>query len=74
MTSATSLAAESLGLGDEIGRIGEGWAADIIAVEGDPTEEIEAMQRVRFVMIDGRVVSCWRRPVPADADPREPQV
>ncbi len=56
MTSATSLAAESLGLDDEIGRIGEGWAADIMAVEGDPTEEIEAMQRVRFMMIDGRVV------------------
>lgn len=56
VTSATSLAAESLGLADEIGRIREGWAADIIAVEGDPTEEIEAMQRVRFVMVGGRVV------------------
>ncbi|NNF14259.1 MAG: amidohydrolase family protein [Gemmatimonadetes bacterium] len=56
LTSATSLAAESLALEDEIGLIRPGWMADIIAVEGDPTETIEAIQDVRFVMKSGRVV------------------
>lgn len=59
LTSATSLAAESLGLGQEIGRIEAGWAADIIAVDGDPRGAIEAIREVRFVMRAGRVV---RRP------------
>ncbi len=40
--------------------IGVGWLADIIAVEGDPTQEIEALQAVRFVMVGGRAV--WRAP------------
>jgi len=56
LTSATSLAAESLGLEDEIGVIGVGWAADIIAVDGDPTRDIEAIHEVRFVMREGLVV------------------
>lgn len=56
VTSATSLAAESLGMADEIGTIAVGWAADIIAVEGDPSDDIEALQRVRFVMTGGTVV------------------
>ena len=56
VTSATSLAAESLGMADEIGTIAVGWAADIIAVEGEPDREIEALGRIRFVMIRGRTV------------------
>ena len=57
--SATSLAAESLGMANEIGTIDVGWIGDIIAVAGDPSREIEALQRVRFVMIGGRAV--WQR-------------
>ena len=60
ITSATSLAAESLGLAGELGTIDAGWAADIIAVEGDPSLEIEALQRVRFVMVRGAVA--WSDP------------
>ncbi len=56
ITSATSLAAESLGLGGEVGRIAEGYAADVIALEGDPREDIRTLLRVRFVMKAGRVV------------------
>lgn len=53
--SATSLAAESLGLGNTIGRIAKGHQADIIAVDGDPTTDIRALTRVTFVMRDGKV-------------------
>ena len=51
----TSLAAESMGLGKEIGTIATGFNADLVAVEGDPTQDITALQRVRFVMRNGKV-------------------
>jgi imidazolonepropionase-like amidohydrolase len=53
--SATSLAAESLGLGSSLGRIAPGMEADIIAVEGNPAEDITALRRVRFVMKGGKI-------------------
>ena len=55
LISATSLAAESLGLEKELGRIAVGFTADLIATDGDPSQEIEATQRVRFVMRNGIV-------------------
>lgn len=55
IVSATSRAAESLALGREIGRIAVGFAADIIATDGDPSQQIEASGRVVFVMRDGRI-------------------
>jgi imidazolonepropionase-like amidohydrolase len=55
LTSATSLAAQALGLGTEIGTVGKGFRADIIATAGDPTQDIEALRRVTFVMQNGRV-------------------
>jgi imidazolonepropionase-like amidohydrolase len=54
--SATSLAAESLHLQDRIGSIAPGYEADLIAVEGDPSQDIRALQRVEWVMKGGRVV------------------
>jgi imidazolonepropionase-like amidohydrolase len=51
----TSLAAESLGLGKEIGTIAAGYTADLVAVDGDPQQDITALQRVRFVMRNGKV-------------------
>ena len=56
ITSATSLAAESLGLGDRIGTVAPGYEADLIAVAGDPLADIGALERVVFVMRGGRVV------------------
>ena len=53
--SATSLAAESVGLGNTIGRIALGYQADIIAVDGDPASDIRALTRVTFVMRNGKI-------------------
>ena len=53
--AATSLNATALGLGDRIGSVAEGMDADLIAVEGDPLQDITALQRVQFVMRAGRV-------------------
>jgi imidazolonepropionase-like amidohydrolase len=54
--AATSLAAESLRLQDTIGAIAPGLAADLIAVDGDPLQDITAVRRVSFVMKAGKVV------------------
>ena len=51
----TSLAAESLGLGDEIGTLAEGYAADLVVVDGDPRRDIGALRRVRLVMTGGEI-------------------
>ena len=55
ITSATSLSAESLRMGDQIGSIAPGMQADLIAVAGDPTKDITALRRVMFVMKGGKV-------------------
>ena len=51
----TSLAARSMGLEAVTGSIAAGLAADLVAVDGNPLEDITALQRVRFVMRDGKV-------------------
>jgi len=53
--SATSLSAESVGLGNEIGAIAPGLRADIIAMDGNPLQDVTAVRRVVFVMKDGKV-------------------
>jgi len=53
--SATSLAAESLGMEGEIGAIAPGFQADIIALDGDPLTDPAALGRVVFVMRGGQV-------------------
>ena len=55
IVSATSLGARALGMADSLGTIAVGKLADLIAVEGDPSRDIEALRRVVFVMKDGRV-------------------
>ena len=55
IVSATSRAAASLGLGDRIGTVERGFIADLVAVAGNPLDDITAVRRVRFVMKDGRV-------------------
>ena len=55
IVSATSLAAESMGLGEQIGALAPGLQADIVAVDGNPLQDITALRRVSFVMKGGKV-------------------
>jgi imidazolonepropionase-like amidohydrolase len=55
IVSATSLAAEAIGVGEETGRIEPGFAADLIALDGDPLRDASALGRVSFVMKAGVV-------------------
>ncbi len=53
--SATRVAAELLGVEDRLGTITPGKIADIIAVAGDPLQDISAMLQVVFVMKEGKI-------------------
>jgi len=55
IVSATSLAARSMRLEKTIGTLAPGYEADIVALDGDPTVDINAVKRVAFVMRAGRV-------------------
>jgi len=55
LMAATSVAAQAIGLGDKVGQVKPKFAADLIAVEGDPTGDIHAVRKVRMVMKGGEV-------------------
>jgi imidazolonepropionase-like amidohydrolase len=55
LRSATSTAAELLGWQDRLGTLEAGKLADIVAVDGNPVNDITAMKRIVFVMKDGVV-------------------
>ena len=57
LRSATITNAMLLGMGDELGQIKAGFIADIIAVDTDPTQNINTLKEVRFVMKEGTVYS-----------------
>jgi imidazolonepropionase-like amidohydrolase len=59
LTAATATDAAVLHMSKELGGIHPGMLADVIAVAGDPTQKIEAVKDVRFVIKDGVV---YRRP------------
>jgi imidazolonepropionase-like amidohydrolase len=54
--SATVTAADCLGLGEVTGRVAPGYAADLIAVAGDPAERIETLADLKLVLVNGRIV------------------
>ena len=54
--SATSSAAQLMDMSDQIGTIETGKLADLVAVPGNPLQDITVMERVSFVMKDGVVV------------------
>jgi imidazolonepropionase-like amidohydrolase len=53
ITSATSLSAESVGLGASLGRVAPGYQADLVAFDGDPRTDPQSFMRVAFVMKAG---------------------
>ncbi len=57
--SATVSAADLLGVGDQVGRIAEGLQADLVAVSGNPYEDVSVLEHVEFVMKGGVV---YRQP------------
>ena len=54
--AATVTAADCLGLGEVTGRVAPGYAADLIAVAGDPAERIEVLADLKLVLVSGRVL------------------
>ena len=54
--AVTTSAAELLGWQDRVGAVEPGKFADLIAVAGDPIADIIELERVRFVMKDGKVI------------------
>ena len=53
LKSSTSINADVFGYGDKIGRIKKGLLADLIAVEGDPSQNIKDIRKVVMVMKGG---------------------
>jgi imidazolonepropionase-like amidohydrolase len=54
--AATSGAAACIGLGDAVGTLTAGKWADLIAVDGNPVDDLERLARVDWVMQGGRVI------------------
>jgi imidazolonepropionase-like amidohydrolase len=55
LKASTSVAADLLGWEDRLGSLEPGKIADVVAVKGNPVEDIAVMSRVIFVMKDGTV-------------------
>ncbi len=55
LQAATMTSAELIERHDDLGQLAPGYLADVIAVPGDPSEDITVTQDVRFVMKDGEI-------------------
>jgi imidazolonepropionase-like amidohydrolase len=55
LRAATMTSADLIERGHDLGRLAPGYLADVIAVPGDPSEDIKSTKDVRFVMKDGHI-------------------
>jgi imidazolonepropionase-like amidohydrolase len=56
LTTATKRSAEMLGVGERLGTIAAGYLADIVLVDGNPFEDLQALRRVERVYVGGQLV------------------
>jgi imidazolonepropionase-like amidohydrolase len=70
--SATTGAAELLGVEKQVGSIGPTYTADVIAVDGNPLEDISTLGKVRFVMKSGSVYRNDWSPAQQSANAQQP--
>ena len=56
LRGVTGLAGEAVGMGDRVGTLESGKAADLVVVDGDPTTDISAVKRIHWVVKDGQIV------------------
>ncbi len=66
LVSAGSVAAAALGMQDRIGELTPGFEADVIAIDGNPLQDMTAVRRVVFVMRGGVV---YKSPGGASTEP-----
>ncbi|WP_424432573.1 amidohydrolase family protein [Parasphingorhabdus sp.] len=56
LASATTIAADTLDMGNEIGRIAVGYSADLIAFDGNPLDDVRVLEKIDWVMVRGRII------------------
>jgi imidazolonepropionase-like amidohydrolase len=56
LASATTVAAKTLGMENEIGRIAVGYSADMVAVNENPLTNIRTLEKAEWVMVRGRII------------------
>jgi imidazolonepropionase-like amidohydrolase len=56
IASATTAAAKLIGMEHQVGRIAPGYSADLIAVTGNPLENVRVLEKVDYVMVQGRTI------------------
>lgn len=67
LRAATQYGGELMGMGNELGLVREGYLADLLLVEGDPTADVRLLQdkdRLSMIMKDGKLykIACKRCP------------
>ena len=56
LASATTIAAQTLGMENQIGRIAVGYSADLIAFDGNPLDDVRVLEKIDWVMVRGRTI------------------